>query len=232
VIYIQPAETKMKLIISLLVLLFVVAPVILAAEDVRPDGWAGMVLNVSSPEDAVRLFGPPRKDKDKIALDLPRTLSWLSDKWKQKIFRTITYKKLREYAEVRFSFLDGKLVAISMEAPNGELDDNWIDPDDLEKLFGVPFKPQQRTTKKLVPLAEFLASAPDELKKGEYDYWYDMIAISDKSVIVAISDNYIYISGLFESRDAKRRKKINARGARYPGFVSDIEIISRTLAAT
>jgi hypothetical protein len=214
VIYIQPAETKMKLIISLLVLLFVVAPVILAAEDVRPDGWAGMVLNVSSPEDAVRLFGPPRKDKDKIALDLPRTLSWLSDKWKQKIFRTITYKKLREYAEVRFSFLDGKLVAISMEAPNGELDDNWIDPDDLEKLFGVPFKPQQRTTKKLVPLAEFLASAPD------------------KSVIVAISDNYIYISGLFESRDAKRRKKINARGARYPGFVSDIEIISRTLAAT
>jgi hypothetical protein len=210
----------MKLIISLLVLLFVVAPVILAAEDVRPDGWAGMVLNVSSPEDAVRLFGPPRKDKDKIALDLPRTLSWLSDKWKQKIFRTITYKKLREYAEVRFSFLDGKL------------DDNWIDPDDLEKLFGVPFKPQQRTTKKLVPLAEFLASAPDELKKGEYDYWYDMIAISDKSVIVAISDNYIYISGLFESRDAKRRKKINARGARYPGFVSDIEIISRTLAAT
>jgi hypothetical protein len=59
-----------------------------------------------------------------------------------------------------------------------------------------------------------------------------MIAISDKSVIVAISDNYIYISGLFESRDAKRRKKINARGARYPGFVSDIEIISRTLAAT
>lgn len=223
----------MKLIIiSLLILLFAAAPAILAAEDVRPDGWAGMVLDVSSPEDAVRLFGAPGKDKDKVALDIPRPMSWLSDKWKQKIFRTITYKKLREYKDVRFSFLDGKLVAIWMEAPNGELDDNWIDPDDLEKLFGVPFKPQQRTTKKLVPVAEFLTSAPDELKKGEYDYWYDMIAISEKSFVVAIADNYIYISGLFESSDAKRRKKINARGAKYPGFVTSIEIVSRTLAAT
>jgi len=40
----------MKLIISLLILLFAAAPIVLAAEDVRPDGWAGMVLNVSSPE--------------------------------------------------------------------------------------------------------------------------------------------------------------------------------------
>ena len=222
----------MKLIISLLILLFAAAPNIRAAEDMRPDAWAGMVLDVSSPEDAVSLFGPPSKDKDKVALDLPRPLSWLSDKWKQKIFRTITYKKIREYKDVQFSFLDGKLVAILMEAPNGEIEDNWIDPDDLETLFGVPFKPHQRTTKKLIPPGEFLASAPDELKKGEYDYWYDMIAISDKSFVVAVADNYQYISGLFEKPDAKRRKKINARGARYPGYVSDIEIISRTLAAS
>jgi hypothetical protein len=207
------------------------APAIRAAEDVRPDGWAGMVLHTSSPEDAVRLFGTPAKDKDKVALDLPRPLSWLSDKWKQKIFRTLSYKKVREYKEVRFSFLDGKLVAIWMEAPDGELEDNWIDPDDLGTLFGVSFKPNERTNKKLVSPAEFLANAPDELEKDGYDYWYDMIAISDNSFIVAVADNYKYISGLFEKPEAKRRKKINARGAKYPGYVSDIEIISRTLAA-
>jgi len=207
-------------------------PVVCGAEEVRPDGWAGMVLDTSSPEDAVRLFGTPAKDKDKVALDLPRPLSWLSDKWKQKLFRTLTYKKLREYKEVRFSFLDGKLVVISMEAPDAEFEENWIDPDDLEALFGVSFKPNQRTTKKLVSPSEFLANAPAELKKDEYDYWYDMIAISDKSFIVAIADNYKYISGLFEKPEAKRRKKINAHGAKYPGYVSDIEIISRTLAAS
>jgi hypothetical protein len=207
------------------------APAIRAAEDVRPDGWAGMVLHTSSPEDAVRLFGTPAKDKDKVALDLPRPLSWLSDRWKQKIFRTLSYKKIREYKEVRFSFLDGKLVAIWMEAPDGELEDNWIDPDDLPTLFGVSFKPNERTTRKLVSPAEFLANAPDDLKKDGYDYWYDMIAISENSFIVAVADNYKYISGLFEKPEAKRRKKINARGAKYPGYVSDIEIISRTLAA-
>ena len=45
---------------------------------------------------------------------------------------------------MRFSFLDGKLVAITMELPDAELEDKWIDPDDLEQLFGVVFKPSPR----------------------------------------------------------------------------------------
>jgi len=57
-----------------------------------------------------------------------------------------------------------------------------------------------------------------------------MIAVSEHGFIVAVADNYKYISGLFESSDAKRRKKINACGTRYSGYVSEIEIISRTLA--
>jgi hypothetical protein len=222
----------MRVAVSLLLLMLACAPAVCSAEDVRPDGWAGMVLDTSTPEDALRLFGPAAKDKDKVAVDLPRPLSWLSDKWKQKTFRTLTYKKLREYEEVRFSFFDGKLVVIAMVAPDAELKDTWIDPDDLETLFRVSFKPHERTTKKLVSPAEFLASAPDELKHDGYDYWYDMIAVSDKSFIVAVADNYKYISGLFEKPEAKRRKKINARGAKYPGYVSDIEIVSRTLAAS
>ena len=222
----------MRVAVSLLLLMLACAPAVCSAEDVRPDGWGGMVLDTSTPEDALRLFGPAAKDKDKVAVDLPRPLSWLSDKWKQKTFRTLTYKKLREYEEVRFSFFDGKLVVIAMVAPDAELKDTWIDPDDLESLFHVSFKPHERTTKKLVSPAEFLASAPDELKHDGYDYWYDMIAVSDKSFIVAVADNYKYISGLFEKPEAKRRKKINARGAKYPGYVSDIEIVSRTLAAS
>ena len=80
------------------------------------------------------------------------------------------------------------------------------------------------------PPAEFQANAPSELKKNDYDYWYDMIAISENSFVVAVTDNYQYQSGIFDTPDVKRRKKINARGTRYPGYVSNIEIISRTLA--
>ena len=217
----------MKLALTILLLSFTL-PV---ADDARSDGWAGMVLDVSTPEDAVRLFGAPAKDKDKVALELPRPLSWFSDKYKQKAFRTLTYKKLQGYKQVQFAFLDAKLVAITMEAPNAEIDKEWIDPDDLEDLFAVVFKPHKRQyNTKLPNPSEFQNNGPTELKKDDYDYWYDMIAVGDKSIIVAIADNYQYISGLFESRDAKLRKKINARGARYPGYVSDLEIVSLTLA--
>jgi hypothetical protein len=197
----------------------------------RPDGWDGVVLNVSSPDDAIRLFGVPARDKDKVALELPRPLSWLSDKYKEKVFRTLTYKKLRDYKQVQLSFLDGKLVSIILEAPDAELEQNWIDPDDLESLFGVSFKPHKRKRNSKLPApSEFEAKAPTELQKNEYAYWYDMIAVSENSFIVAIADNYQYRSGLFDSPDVKRRKKINAVGTKYPGYVSEIEIISRSLA--
>jgi hypothetical protein len=222
--------------IAFLILLLLTTPSL--AQDkqenqVAPDRWAGMVVNVSTPDDAIRLFGAPSKDKDKVALELVRPVSWLSAKTKEKVFRTLSYKRIQEYKSVRFSFLDGKLVAISMAAPDGEIEDNWVDPDDLEKLFGVVFKPSRRQRGvKLAAPSEFHANAPAELKKDDYDYWYDMIAVSEQTFIVATADNYIYISGLFEKPAAKRRKKINARGTRYPGFVSDIDIISRTLAAS
>jgi hypothetical protein len=200
----------------------------------RREAMVGPVWSstVSTPEDAVRLFGKPAKEKQMVALELPRPLSWLSDKYTQRVFRTLTYKKLHEYKQVQFAFLDAKLVAILIEAPNAEIEKGWIDPDDLENLFAVQFEPHKRERGRQLPApSEFQNNAPTELKKDDYDYWYDMIAVSEQSVIVAIADNYQYISGLFESRDAKLRKKINARGARYPGYVSDIEIISRSVLA-
>ncbi len=78
----------------------------------------------------------------------------------------------------------------------------------------------------------FLRNAPGELKKDGYDYWYDMIAISDNSFIVAVADNYKYISGLFEKARREATQEDQRARREYPGYVSDIETISRTLAAS
>ncbi|HYG83123.1 MAG TPA: hypothetical protein VD861_22185 [Pyrinomonadaceae bacterium] len=200
----------------------------------RPDGWRGLVLNVSAPEDAIRVLGAPSKDKDRAQLDTISHLEkWLGGKQKEKVFRTLTFKKpLPGLKQAKLSFLDGKLVSIHLEGENAELKDEWIDPDDLEEMFGATFKPQRRKFgDKLPPPAEFQANAPAELKKDEYAYWYDLIAVTENSFIYALADNYKYIDGLFESPDTKRRKQINARGEKFPGYVTDIQIISRALAA-
>ena len=219
--------------VNIIIVLFCAVSLLAQVNDPRPDGWSGMVLNVSSPDDAIHLFGAPAKDKDKTALDIRRNLSWLSDKYKQKVFRTLTYKKWHGYKQVQLSFLDNKLVLISLEAPNAELEQNWIDPDELERLFAVSFKPHHRKFRGKLPApSEFQANAPTELKKDEYAYWYDMIAVTENSFIIAIADNYQYRSGLFDSPDVKKRKEIKARGRMYPGYVSYIEIVSRSLASS
>ncbi len=218
-------------VLGILIILLCATLVVAVGDQPRPDGWAGMVLDASTPDDAIHRFGTPTKDKGKIALDLPRPLSWLSDRYKEKIFRTLTYKKLPPFKQVHFSFFQDKLVAIIMEAPNAELEDDWLDPDDLPQLFGTAFKPHKRQHNRKLPAPlDFVTNAPAELNKDDYAYWYDMIAVSEKSFIVAIADNYQYNSGLFDSPDVKRRKKINARGAKYPGYVSNIEVLSRSLA--
>src|SRR6266446_438371 len=205
----------------------------------RTDGWEGLTLNVSTADEAIKLFGQPVKDKDKNPLEVVGIRTWLSGKEKEKVFRILTYKKLRDLPEVQLAFLDNKLAAIILEFPNAEKDDsNWTSPDDLERLFAIGFKQHKRKVGgTLPPPSEFQAGAPADLKKQEYDFWYDMIAVSERSFIVATVDNYKYINayGLF-GRDPtvgakrKKREKLNANH-KYPGFVSGILIISRTLAS-
>ena len=217
----------------------VCASALFAQEAGKSNEWNGMTLNVSTPEDAIRLFGAPVKDKDGQNLEIIRATSWLSGKQDEKVFRTISYKNLKDCKYVQFSFLDNKLVLISLETPSGLKEPNWIDPDDLENLFGVEFKPYARKFGKTRPSPEdFQANAPSELpRKRSYKYWYDLMAVAKESFLIAIADNDDDRVGapLIPSDPTNlglkdRRKAINFNG-KYPGFVTHIQIISRKLAA-
>lgn len=205
----------------------------LAQEKILSNKWQDLKLNASTPEDCIRLFGAPTKDKDKTTLEDLRAEIWLSGKQKQKIFRILTFKDLKSYEQVKLAFLDNKLIVIILDVPNAEIESNWLDPDDLESLFSINFKPWYRKIGRKLPLAsEFKANSPTELKKEEYNYRYDMIAVTTDSFIVAEVDNNKYIDGgLFDrNKDTKqKRQEINAAG-KYPGYVRSIQIIGRSLA--
>jgi len=220
---------------SVLIALFC-ASALFAQEAGKANEWNGMTLNVSTPEDAIRLFGAPVKDKDKQSLEVIRATSWLSGKQDEKVFRTVSYKSLKDYKYVQFSFLDNKLALISLEKTTALSEPNWIDPDDLETLFGVEFKPYALKAGKTRPAPEdFRANAPSELPtKGGYKYGYDMMAVADESFVIAVVENNKGEYGGVIPTDPtakSRRKEINSKGSKYPGFVTQIQIISRKLAA-
>ena len=203
-----------------------------------PNQWSGLTLDVSTPEDTIRLFGKPVKEKNKQSLEILRATSWLSGKQDEKIYRSLSYKNLKGYKDVKFSFLDDKLVLISLEAPNGLKEASWIDPGDLAEMFRVEFKPYARKYGRTRPSpTEFKANAPSELERNEYNFWYDLIAVADNSFIIAVANNdKNLIGGIVNPTDPTdlkveaRKEKINP-GGKYPGFVERIQIISRKLAA-
>ena len=210
------------------------AAVLLGQETGKPDRWNGLTLNVSTPEDAIRLLGGPVKEKDNSTLDDLGARAWLSGKQREKAFKVFSYESVRDFEQVRLAFLDQRLVAIILDAPDAELKDDWIDPDDLPNLFGADFKPWYRHAgRKLPSPEEFRKKQPADLAKDEYNYWYDMIAVTQNAFIVSSVDNYKYIStGIFD-RNAdkkKKRREINT-GGKYPGYVQQIQLISRKLAA-
>jgi hypothetical protein len=80
----------------------------------KPDGWQGLALDQSSPEDAIKILGQASEDKlDRLHV---RNLDkWLSPKQEQKVFRVLTYKPTGEVKKVELDFIDNKLVRIHLE---------------------------------------------------------------------------------------------------------------------
>ncbi len=233
------------LLIFIVLLIAMPAPLMAQNAELQADGWRGLVLDVSTPEDAIRVLGKPSKDEDKESVRIWGIDNWLSGKEKQKIFRTLTYKwgKVKGAEFVELAFLEGRLALITLQdlpSPDRR-DEGWLDPDDLAKVFSLPFKPRKREASKNLPsLSEFQSAAPPQLSK--YETYYDVLGIGDKSFIVAAVDNdkeisgYVGIFGADPTAGSREKEKKKVRkaidtGGKYPGYVSALKIISRRLAA-
>ncbi len=222
----------------LILAVFVCATTSIAQEPpAQPDGWHGLVVDVSTGEDAIRILGQPSSDKSAQSLHLNLVDKWLEGgKYNQKIFRRLTFKKLEGLEQVQLSFFDNKLVLIQLETRTGEVPD-WVDPDDLAAMFNAKFTYSEwHLGKKLPPLAEF--EKLDSTVPAKFSELYYMIAITTRSFIVAGVDN-IKSRGLSPigppctgcaNAENKKRKARDA-GGNLPGQVWSIAIVSRKLGS-
>ena len=100
----------------------------------RPDGFRGLILNETTSKDAVDSLGQPASDKvDR--LDVSKIGKWLDPKHKEKIFRQLTFKKVKDSRTIELSFLDDRLVMIELEFGKN------LKPEKLDDFFAVGFAP-------------------------------------------------------------------------------------------
>jgi hypothetical protein len=229
----------MRLFAYLCFLALVVAWTTLATAQQQPtaqsDGWRGLVIDVSTADDAIRVLGPAKSDKSGQGLKLMLVDKWLPGaKYNQKTFRRLTFKKPEGFDEVQLSFLDDKLVLIDLTTRTGEVPD-WIDPDELKEMFNANFAYSEwHFGKKLPPLDEF--EKADSAPPKKFAELYHLIAITERSFVIAGVDN-IEARGtsLFGppctgcAKSENKKRKARDAGGIFPGQVWGIQIVSRKL---
>ena len=181
-----------------------------------PDRWRGLVLDQSTPEDAIRILGAPERDKP-ASIAVFRIKNWLSKQAREKNFRTLEFKKPAGIDKAWLSFLDGTLVAITLDVKKG------ISPNGLANIYGVEFQPAVG--------ALDMAFNPRDYERNQgrvypktYPTVYSLVAASEKSFIDAMISNVPSFGGAFA-----RSMGVPDQPGSFPGRVDFITLVSRRL---
>jgi hypothetical protein len=133
--------------------------------DVRPDRWHGLVLDESSPADALKVLGNPSEDK-----------------MGSKGVRSLTFKKAAGMKKALLVFQDGKLVSILLKP------EQKINADALPNIYGVEFTP------KFSGVGEAFSPQDYERHAGKvyaktYPAVYELIAATERSRVHCLIAN-------------------------------------------
>jgi len=105
----------------------------------QPDRWRGLILDESTPDDAVKILGASVKDQANQPLRVFGGVNkWLTKRQKEKIFRVVEFR-LGENEGVQKAvlyFLEGKLVRLMLDLKKGE-----VSPNGLGRIYGIELSP-------------------------------------------------------------------------------------------
>ena len=210
-------RTTLALLLIMSVLTISVETSAQTQENPLPDRWRGLILDQSTPEDAIRILGAPASDKTGGKLTAFRIQSWLTKKAKEKIFRTLEFKKPEGIDKAFLTFLDGKLVAITLDVKKG------IVPAGLSNIYGIEFQPMVGATDVAFRPRDYEQSQ-GRIYPKTYPTVYSMIAVSEKSFVEAMVSNVPSFGGALA-----RSAGIPDQPGTFPGKVEFVSLYSRTL---
>jgi hypothetical protein len=182
---------KIQFLTVAIILAFAFTGLASAQEDkAQPDRWHGLVLDQSTPEDVIKLLGPPKKDGQTRVFVSPLE-NWLTKRCKEKVFRTLEFGKLEGIDKATLSFMDNRLVVIWLEVKKENISTN-----DLANLYGMSFT--------AVGGSNQLPLRPQDLTESRRSLYpppsggivsmYDLVGISERSFVTAfVADSRVMI---------------------------------------
>lgn len=181
-----------------------------------PDSWRGLMLDEATPENAIATLGAPTLDKTD-SFRVYKIDEWVSKEIREKKFRRLEYKSLEGFEKVILCFKENKLVFI-------ELNPKKLSPNVLAKSYdGIKFKPVFDKLDRALSPRNFERDN-GELKAKSYPLFYYLVAVADKTFLLASVSN--------SSLGAMLGSKSVNDDLDYPGKVEQFQIISRTLENT
>jgi hypothetical protein len=183
-----------------------------------PDRWHALVLDQSTPDDALKILGKPDKDVFSSGpLKVDPISHWLSTQKHEKGFRVLLFKHVEDMKMAQLTFLDGKLVSISLFLAKD------VSPEALASIYRVKFDPAIR--------ALDIAFAPQDYEHNQgkiypksFPVVYHMVGVSDKSFISAMVANVPSFG-----RALGQTMGIPDTPGSLPGAVKGITLVSRVM---
>jgi hypothetical protein len=184
----------------------------------QPDRWRGLVIDESTPEDASRILGAPKKDREGGLRTYPLNQRLTLDH-NSKGFRKLYYEKLEGVEHVELVFRDNKLVAIELHPEKS------IPATNLPNLYAIDFVPKISKGEQTFSPGDFERNKGNVYPKN-YPIVYYLVSRTPKTFVSAMVDNGGVGNMLFGSQRQKTGE--DDRGG-FPGKVEIIQIISLKL---
>jgi hypothetical protein len=204
---------KKHLILAALLLLTCKNVVAQEQDKPMPDRWHGMIIDKSTPDDAIKALGQPLTDKPETFKPYPLEKRITS---KGRIFRQLHYKNVTGLDSVRLVFTDDKLVAIILDLREK------IPAPAIPNNYGIEFEP------KISGMDSSMNPGAYERHEGKlypknYPAFYYLVGTTPKVWVAAGIGNSSTSSILFGSSRGS-----TGTGA-FPGKAENILILSRSL---
>jgi len=179
----------------------------------QADRWRGLILDQSSPDDAIKTLGTPVSDKnDKFKpYPLDKRIST-----KGKVFRFLMFRKLNGVNEALLVFTDNRLIAISLTLREK------IPATSVPNIYGIKFEPKISAVDQAFHPGDYERNQ-GKLYPSNYPATYFLIAVTERSFVSVFIDNSSMSSVLLGSSRGS-----TGEGA-FPGKTNVVQLISRSL---